>query len=310
MRPADPVLVTGATGFIGSHLVRRLLALGTDVHVMVRRSSDLSRIREEIGRVTCHHGELEEEGSVRAAVEEARPRTIFHFASHGGHPGQEDPDRVFRTNLSGTAHLLSSCGEFGFSRFVHAGSSTEYGKKDGPMTETDVPVPYDAYGASKAGATLWLAAAASSRGLPTVTLRLFSPYGPMDDPARLIPAAARAFLRGESPRLASPEAVRDFIYIEDVVDACLRAAVLPEAVGEILNVGSGRETSAGEVVGLLARLVPGAPAPEWGAVPPRPGSSCWVAEIGRAKRLLRWQPRVGLEEGLRRTVEWMRNETV
>lgn len=309
MCPAEPVLVTGATGFVGSHLVRRLLALGADVHIVVRRGSDLSRIRDGVGRLTLHHADLEEEGAVRAAAGRARARTIFHCASYGGHPGQDDADRAFRANLLGTAHLLSACAESGFDRLVHTGSSSEYGQKEVPMSEADVIVPRDAYGASKAGATLWLAAAAS-RGLPAVTLRLFSPYGPADDPRRLIPTVARAYLRGTSPRLARPDAVRDFVYIDDVIDACLRAATASGAAGEIINVGSGRETSAGEVVDIISRLFPGAPAARWGAVPPRPGSSRWVAEIGRARQLLGWEPSVPLEEGLRRTVEWLRHETV
>jgi nucleoside-diphosphate-sugar epimerase len=178
------------------------------------------------------------------------------------------------------------------------------------MAEGEEPAPEDAYGASKAGATLWCRAIAASRKLPTVTLRLFSPYGPWDDPVRLIPTAARAFLDGCSPRLASPSGARDFVHIDDVVDACLLAATVPSAAGEIINVGSGRQATPGEVVDILSRLVPGAPPPFWGAISPRPGPSVWVADIRKARRILGWEPKVPLEEGLRQTVEWMRNETV
>ena len=310
MTPAEPILVTGATGFIGSHLVRRLAGTGAEPHVFLRPSSDSRRLAGIPGRVRRHTADLADPASVRAAVLRLRPRTIFHCASWGGHPGQTDAAAILGTNLVGTFHLLAACEEAGFDRFVHTGSSSEYGMKTAPMSEEDEPAPADAYGASKAGATLWCRAAAISRGLPVVTVRLFSPYGPRDDPFRLIPTAARAFLDGRSPRLASPSGARDFVHVDDVVDACLLAAAVPAAGGEIINVGSGRQATAGEVVGILSRLIPGAAPPSWGAVPPRPGPSVWVANIGKARRILGWEPKVPLEEGLRRTVEWMRDETV
>lgn len=310
MTAAEPILVTGASGFVGSHLVRRLAGTGADVHVFLRSSSDARRLGGISGPLNRHTADLTDPASVRAAVHRVRPRTIFHCASWGGHPGQTDEAAIFGANLAGTFHLLSACAEAGFDRFVHTGSSSEYGMKTSPMAEGDEPAPVDAYGASKAGATLWCRAFAASRKLPVVTLRLFSPYGPWDDPVRLIPAAARAFLEGRSPQLASPSGARDFVYIDDVVDACLLAAVVPSAAGEIINVGSGRQATAGEVVDILSRLIPGAPLPAWGAIPPRPGPAVWVADTGKARRILGWMPKVPLEVGLRRTVEWMRDETV
>jgi nucleoside-diphosphate-sugar epimerase len=310
MSLTEPILVTGASGFVGSHLVCRLAGTGADVHVFLRSSSDTRRLGYITGRLNRHAANLTDPASIRAAVHRVRPRTIFHCASWGGHPGQTDEATIFLTNLAGTFHLLSACAEAGFDRFVHTGSSSEYGMKTAPMSEADEPAPGDAYAASKAGATLWCRAIATSRRLPTVTLRLFSPYGPWDDPVRLIPAAARAFLEGRSPQLASPSGARDFVHIDDVVEACLLAATVPSAAGEIINVGSGRQATTREVVDILSRLVPGAPPPSWGALSPRPGSPVWVADIGKARRILGWEPVVPLEDGLRRTVEWMRNETV
>jgi len=310
MIPAEPILVTGASGFIGSHMARRLAGTGADVHVCLRSSSDTRRLGDLPGRLNRHAADLSDPASIRAAVHRIRPRTIFHCASWGGHPGQTDEAAIFGTNLAGTFHLLAACAEAGFDRFVHTGSSSEYGMKTAPMSEGDEPAPVDAYGASKAGATLWCRAISACRKLPTVTLRLFSPYGPWDDPVRLIPTAAKAFLEGRSPRLASPSGARDFIYVDDVMDACLLAATVSSAAGEIINVGSGRQETAGKVVDVLSRLIPGAPPPSWGAVSPRPGPSLWVADIEKARRILGWEPKVPLEEGLRRTVEWMRNETL
>lgn len=310
MNLSEPILITGGSGFIGSHLVRRLAEADADVHVFLRTSSDTRRLGDVSRGFTRHDADLTDPATLRAAIRNIRPRTVFHCASWGGHPGQTDAAAIFGTNLAGTFHLLSASEETGFDRFVHIGSSSEYGMKSAPMSEGDEPEPVDAYGASKAGATLWCRAAAISRGLPVVTLRLFSPYGSWDDPARLIPTVAKAFLEGHSVKLASPAGARDFIHVDDVLEAILLAATVPTAAGEIINVGSGRQATSGEVVGILSRLIPGAPPPSWGAIPSRPGSSVWVADIGKARKILGWEPRVSLEEGLRRTVEWMRNETV
>ena len=203
MTPAGPILVTGASGFVGSRLVRRLVKTGADVHVFLRSSSDTRRLGDVPGHMERHGADLTDPSSLRTTVRRVRPRTVFHCASWGGHPGQTDAAAIFGTNLVGTFHLLAACEEAGFDRFVHIGSSSEYGMKTAPMSEEDEPAPVDAYGASKAGATLWCRAAAISRGLPIVTLRLFSPYGPWDDPARLSPRRPGPFSMG-APRNSPP----------------------------------------------------------------------------------------------------------
>lgn len=310
MEPTEPILVTGATGFVGSHIARRLAALGAEVHVFVRKTSHPRRLKDVASCLRTVIADVEDPAPVREAVRSIRPRTIFHCAAFGGHSREKDPEHAFRTNCAGTFHLLSACAETGFDRFLHTGSSSEYGPRTTPMTEEGAADPLTPYGASKAAATLWCRAMAVSKELPVVILRLFSPYGPMDDPDRLIPAAARAFLEGRSPELSSPEGVRDYVYIDDVVEAFLRAAVASGVSGEIINIGSGRQHSVREVVALLYRITGSGASPRWNAVPPRAGSPVWIAEIRKAKRLLAWEPRVPLEEGLRRTVEWMKREAL
>ena len=161
---------------------------------------------------------------------------------------------------------------------------------------------------AKAAATLYCRSEAVRLKLPVVTYRLFSPYGPWDDPKRLIPYTLSMLLRKESPRLANPSAVRDFIFIDDVIEAYMRALTGSIAPGEIYNVGSGRQHSIAEVVGIICELVEGVTNPCWGVRDmQRPEPAIWVADVRKINGALDWTPSIALKEGLARTAEWMRD---
>ncbi|MGB9081046.1 MAG: NAD(P)-dependent oxidoreductase [Desulfuromonadaceae bacterium] len=300
------ILVSGASGFVGGALVRRLVGEGKEVHLLLRRGSSRQRL-EGVAGLNIHEADLRDADRVATVVSEIRPRVIYHCAVYGGFSSQSDTAAIFDTNLSGTMNLLQACERVGFDLFVNTGSSSEYGIKKSPMREDDLAQPLGDYGVAKCAATMFCRSEALLKGLPIVTLRLFSPYGPWDDQRRLIPYVIRALTAGVSPRLSTPRSVRDYIHIDDVLDlygTVTDAAVVP---GEVYNAGSGRQHTIGEVAGILHRII-GGPEPLWGEEQPhRPEPEMWVADISKTAAGFGWRPSTGIEEGLQQTVEWFHN---
>ena len=301
------VLVTGATGFVGACLARRLVSRGHEVHILLRSTSDTWRIEDLLDDLVIHEADLCDGNAVERAVSKAGPEAVFHLATYGGFASERDTSLAIEANLLGTANLLRACQQEGFECFVNTGSSSEYGVKTGPMKETDPLEPDGAYAVTKAAATLFCAGEASRHGEAVITLRLFSPYGPWDDPRRMIPYVMKSLLNGERPRLFTPSAVRDYILIDDVVDAyesVLGARTLP---GDVINVGSGVQHTVGAVVQQIIVTLGSDIEPEWEtAAPPRQEPENWVADVSKAASLLGWRPSTSLADGLAATAGWMR----
>ena len=302
------VLVTGATGFVGANLVRRLIDSGWESHVTVRSESNQWRIAGLERQLTVHEADLRDSERVRRIVSLARPQVIYHLAACGGFTSQTESRDVLLSNLLGTVNLVRACEKLGFDCFVNTGSSSEYGIKQASMQEDDRVNPLGDYAVSKAAATLFCSSEALTKGLPIITLRLFSPYGPWDYPGRLIPYLIKSYLRQEVPNLSAPGFVRDFVYIGDVVEAYLQAVKAPGIAGEVLNIGSGIQSSVGEVTSLLAEKLQATTPPRWGKYPPRPlEPKVWLADLGKVKAKLDWEPKTPLSEGLDKTILWFRD---
>ncbi len=306
---ANPrVLITGVVGFVGSNLARALLEQGAEVHGLARPQSDPSRIADLLSRLHLHPVDLRDRERLQGWILQVRPGTIFHTAIHGVHPDRRDPEEMVATNVLGAHHLIAAARQAGVRRLVVTGGSSEYGHKSRPMSERDLPEPVCLYGATKAAATLLFQQAARESDLPVVILRLFSVYGHGEGEHRLIPTAIRAALARQELRLTGPGWRRDYIFIDDVVHACLRTLELEGHHGEILNIGSGGQTSNEEVVEIIDRLTGGGLRVAHGAYPVHATDARhWVADIGKAKRLLGWEPRHRLDDGLRKTIAWFKS---
>jgi nucleoside-diphosphate-sugar epimerase len=303
----ERVLITGASGFIGAYLARDLIAAGQEVHLVLRAESDTWRLRGLEGQYVAHRADLRDRDAVSAAVSAARPQVVYHLATHGAYHYQKDRAAILATNLQGTANLLDALADHDYRALVHTGSSSEYGHKDAPMRESDRLDPRTDYAVGKVVSTL-LCQAEAFKGRPVTTVRVFSAYGPWEEPTRLVPYVMDCCLRGETPRVTPGRQPRDFIYVGDVVELIRLAAHAPAAHGRILNAGTGVQSSVREMIEtILAVCSGGRLAAEFGAEGLRPGEpGHWVASIEETAALTGWRPKHDLASGVRQMWEWAR----
>lgn len=287
------VLVTGASGFIGSHLCRRLAAQGAQVH-------GTSRLAQEGGGIHWHRLALDDSDAVRRLFADLRPNVLFHLASHvTGARGIEHVLPAFHGNLLSTVHLLQAATEAGVGRIVQAGS----------LEEPDAPdaVPASPYAAAKGAASSYARMFHALYGTPVVLARLFMVYGPdQKDENKLIPYVTRARLRGEPVSLSSGTRPVDWIYVDDVVEGLLRLAGRPDVAGERVDLGSGDLATVREVVERLFEIITPEERPVFGGQGDRPMEQVRRADVATTERLLGWRPGISLDAGLRATVDWYR----
>lgn len=302
-------LITGATGFVGANLARRLIHDGHDLHMLVRPGYVPWRIAAILPHIHLHEADLLDADRVAQVVREVRPEWVFHLAAHGAYSWQKDQRQIVQTNLIGTMNLVAACLATGFEACVNTGSSSEYGWKDHAPTETDWLEPNSVYAVAKASATLYCRYTAQSQRVHIPTLRLYSVYGPYEEPDRLIPTLVMHGLRGTLPPLVNPDIARDYVYSDDVNDAYILAATQPgQEPGAVYNVGTGVQTTLREVVAVARRVLHIAAAPQWGTMPNRSwDTSVWVSDNRKIREVLGWQPRCSFEEGFRRSVAWFRD---
>jgi dolichol-phosphate mannosyltransferase len=304
---AKRVLVTGSSGFVGANLVRRLLAEGHDVHLILRPQHSAWRL-DRVDGPGIHLVDLSDADGVIRTVAAIRPDWVFHLAAHGAYSSQKSFEEMIQANLRGTVNLVEACLASGFESFVNSGSSSEYGFRESAPSETDSILPNSHYAVTKAAATLYCGFAAQTHAARIRTLRLYSVYGPWEEPSRLIPTLLVHGLHGRLPVLADPNVARDFVYVDDVCDAYLAAAGNttsdPDA---IFNVGTGVQTSLGQIVNIARQLLKIEAEPIWGSMPNRVWDTTnWVADNHKIHRELGWAPRHSLEAGLAATTQWLR----
>src|SRR5262245_40107899 len=253
--PSTPerILITGASGFIGAYLAHELVEAGHDVHLALRAEAKTWRLAGLEGRCTRHAGDLRDAASVKAVVAACRPEVIYHLGAYGAYPFQKSRPDILATNLLGTANLLDALDGHDYRALINAGSSSEYGHKDEPMRPTDVLEPRTDYGVAKAAATL-LCQSEAYLGRPVVTVRVFSAYGPWEEPSRLVPYVMNCCLRGVHPQVTAGLQPRDFVYVGDVTTLMQCAAQTPAAFGQILHAGTGRQQTVRDMIETIVAV--------------------------------------------------------
>jgi UDP-glucose 4-epimerase len=301
-------LVTGAGGFVGANLAAGLAGSGHDVVAWVRPNSPTWRLDHLADAVEVVPVDLLDSEAIDAGVRSARPDWVFHLAAHGAYSWQRDAERIMQTNLVSTVRLLSACQKHGFAAFIHAGSSSEYGFQDHAPGEGELPEPNSDYAVMKAAATLHCRFVAKRDDVHVLTLRLYSVYGPWEEPGRLMPTLVARGLEGKLPPLVSPDTPRDFISMRDTERAFLQAAQRTDLErGAVFNIGSGRQTSLREVVEIARAELGIAAEPQWGTEPQRSwDAAVWVADASRARERLGWTAEDDLPAGFAALAGWLR----
>jgi nucleoside-diphosphate-sugar epimerase len=303
------LLITGAAGFIGANLARRMIHDGREVHVLTADREIKWRLCELAGDLRSHLADLRDAQAVAAVVRCIKPQWVFHLAAYGAYSWQNDMRRILETNFFGTVNLLEACVAAGVERFINTGSSSEYGFKDHAPAEEAWLEPNSHYAVSKASASLFCRYVAQSQKFPAVTLRLYSVYGPYEEPKRLMPSLAIHGLAGKYPPLVDPRVARDYVYVDDVVDAYCLAAMHEHELGTVYNVGTGVQTTLAEVVALAQRVFKLREEPPWGSMPNRSwDTTSWQADCRKIEETLGWRPQYSPETGFRRFVEWLRED--
>lgn len=298
-------LVTGAGGFVGANLVRHLLAGGHEPIAIVRPGGDPWRLTDLEGELDTVSVDLSDRAAVERAVVEHRPEVVFHLAAHGAYSWQEDLDRMLTTNVRAIQALLDGARHID-AVVINAGSSSEYGYQDHPPREHEIVRPNSHYAVTKVAATHLCQLAADQHGTRTMTLRLYSIYGPWEDPRRLMPTLVRHCRAGTWPPLVGRDTARDFVWIDDAceafVSAATAAAVKP---GAVFNIASGTQTTLGELVDTARTVFGVERAPEWGTMAARKwDTSVWVGDPTVATGELQWYARTSLADGLARFGTW------
>lgn len=306
------VLVTGAGGFIGSHLTERLVELGARTRAFVHYNSmgtwgwlDHSPLKEEIEVIA---GDISDRDGVRRAVQGVD--VVFHLAALIGIPySYHAPVSYVRTNIEGTLNMLQTALEANVERVVHTSTSEVYGTAHYvPIDEQHPLQGQSPYSATKIGADKLGEAFYCSFGLPVVTLRPFNTYGPRQSARAVIPTIIAQCMVGDVVRLGSLHPTRDFSYVADIVEGFICAANSSKVIGQVVNVGSGQEISIGDLAHKIAALMGKRIKIKSEKERGRPG----ISEVerlctsnDRARELLGWKPRYSLDAGLRLTIDWI-----
>jgi nucleoside-diphosphate-sugar epimerase len=310
----NQALVTGAAGFLGSHLTRALLADGWKVAALVRPGADLRRLEGAGEGLEVVEADVTDLAAVSHALRSIQPAVVHHLAGDtsvrrfGGE--WEVVARAIDNNLSGTLNLVRAIAEAGplVECLVRAGGLEEYGAGPAPADEAQREQPTSPYGASQAATTHWCQMLQPQLSFSIVNLRPALVYGPGQGADFLIPALIRSLLDGEPFAISDGTQIRDYIHVDDVIDGFRRAAERATTLrGAVINISSGEQYRVGEVARLIAETIGRPDLLKVAGAPRRAGDLDNVSGLNAlAARLLDWRPKVGLADGLARTIDWFR----
>ncbi|HYF82773.1 MAG TPA: GDP-mannose 4,6-dehydratase [Clostridia bacterium] len=301
------VVVTGANGFIGSHMTMRMLEEKAHVHIMVREASDLWRLDKVSKDIEICKLDLRNGGEVEKYMRKIKPDYIFHMAAYGVDSRQKDYVIAADTNIIGTINMLNAAIAVGCEKFINTGTSMQYGNKLMPIRETEYYSPSNIYGSTKGSATIIAHQIATENDINISTIIPFGVFGENEGSHKFFPHVILSVLGGKSIELSPCEQYRDYCYIENIIDGFLMAVANEKAKNEIFNIGSGDVYQLKHFVKLIVERAGCKSDIKYGSVEYRK-NDLWSPQpdISKITDVLGWSPKVSLSEGIDRTIEWFR----
>ena len=304
----QPILITGASGFVASNLVRYFVSKKIKINILLNQKTNIWRIKDIIHKTNFFYSDLGNEKDIRRIIKKIKPKTIFHFAAHGAYSNQTDSKLIKKTILNGTFNLINECKKYGFNNFINTGSSSEYGFKKKRMSENDVLVPNSYYSVFKSSATLLCQYESIANNLSITTIRPFHVYGPYEEPTRLIPTLIHQLINNKRSKLVSPKISRDLIFIDDVINFYLLVGTKAKLRGEIFNLGFGKKTTIKDIYDHLKKITHSKVNNKWNSMKNRSwDQTVWYSNMTNVKNKLNWKPKTNFKKGLYKTLIWYKN---
>ncbi len=300
------IVVTGGSGFIGSQLTERLVKEGAYPHVIEKSALKMENLENVRSHIEFHQADICDRNKISQIISDVKPSIVFHLAACLKR--ERDPkiiDQLMDVNFKGTLNLLDAAKAVSVDRFIFPSTSDVYGSNKSPFVETQAIDPVSPYSLSKAAAELACKMYFKIFGVPVVILRPFLTYGPRQKPDLLIPELIISALSKKDFKMTKGEQKRDINFVDDLVDAFMAAALKKEAVGETINIGTGNMYRIVDIVKTILDIMGNPIKPDIGALKYRE-NEIWEMYCGnsKAKKLIGWEPKTSLSEGLEKTIKW------
>lgn len=304
-----PIVIFGAGGFIGINLLKSILLYRKDViGISQDHTNNWRFIAAKIPSANIVSCDINDYTQLVEQIDHLKPQTIFNLAAYGAYSKQKEYKKIYYTNFNSSIDIIEILRQRGFSAYIQAGSSSEYGLNSAGPSEKEELIPNSHYAVSKAA--IWCAVKyyVQIEKLPVAHLRLYSAYGPWEEPDRLIPVLVSHARKKSFPPLVQPEISRDFIYITDVSSAFISAAYLLSEKKQFhapLNIGTGKKTNIRELANLIRKTADIKIKPEFGSMKNRDWDvRDWYANIKNTSKTLSWFPQVDLQSGIKKIIAW------
>ncbi|PRR82271.1 NAD-dependent epimerase/dehydratase family protein [Clostridium vincentii] len=298
------ILVTGGCGFIGSYLVKRLLTEGSKVAIICRAGTKPWRLEDQLENISIYEVDITDSIKVERCIKEICPEIVFHLAAYGVNSAQKEYIKAANINILGTINILNSLKDTGCKRFINIGSCAEYGDRKDIMKEDMDLQPVSIYGSSKACATISAHQIARENNIDIITLRPFGIFGGGEERHKVFCHIIMSILEDKEVRLTSCQQLRDYCYIENIIDGLILSAK-SELKCNIFNIANGSLFPLKYYVDLIFKNMKTNKIPLYGTVESRK-NEMWSpsADISKIHNELGWSPRIGLEDGIIKTIKW------